>query len=237
MSQPFDPLNLLILGVAVVLLFKLRSVLGTRTGNERRYDPIQRDQQQTELRREDNVIHMPGREPVRSDGDSPAEEGAPIWQGYAEPGSPAAGGLEKIAGADPSFSPRSFLEGARIAYEMIVSAFAEGDKKALKPLLSREVYDGFSAAIDNRQKNGETLESKFVGIDNSQIVAAELAGKKASVTVRFIADLISATRSRTGEVIDGDATRVRQITDVWTFERDISSRDPNWRLISTEGVV
>jgi predicted lipid-binding transport protein (Tim44 family) len=236
MSQPFDPLNLLILGVAVVLLFKLRSVLGTRTGNERRYDPIQRDQQQTELRREDNVIHMPGREPTRSDGD-PAEEGAPIWQGYAEPGSPAAGGLEKIAGADPSFSPRSFLEGARIAYEMIVSAFAEGDKKALKPLLSREVYDGFSAAIDNRQKNGETLESKFVGIDNSQIVAAELAGKKASVTVRFIADLISATRSRAGEVIDGDATRVRQITDVWTFERDISSRDPNWRLVSTEGVV
>jgi predicted lipid-binding transport protein (Tim44 family) len=237
MSQPFDPLNLLILGIAVVLLFKLRSVLGTRTGNERRYDPVQRDQQQTDLRREDNVIHMPGREPARSDGDTPGEEGAPIWQGYAEPGSPVAGGLEKIAGADPSFSPRSFLEGARIAYEMIVSAFAEGDKKALKPLLSREVYDGFSAAIDTRQRNGETLESKFVGIDNSQIVAAELAGKKASVTVRFIADLISATRSRAGEVIDGDATRVRQITDVWTFERDISSRDPNWRLISTEGVV
>jgi len=237
MSQPFDPLNLLILGIAVVLLFKLRSVLGTRTGNERRYDPLQRDQQQTELRREDNVIHMPGREPARSDGDGPAEEGAPIWQGYAEPGSPAAAGLEKIAGADPSFLPRSFLEGARIAYEMIVSAFAEGDKKALKPLLSREVYDGFSAAIDTRQKNNETLESKFVGIDNSQIVGAELSGKKASVTVRFIADLISATRSRTGEVIDGDATRVRQITDVWTFERDISSRDPNWRLISTEGVV
>ncbi len=237
MSQPFDPLNLLILGVAVVLLFKLRSVLGTRTGNERRYDPVQRDQQQTDLRREDNVIHMPGREPARSDGDTAGEEGAPIWQGYAEPGSPAAGGLEKIAGADPSFSPRSFLEGARIAYEMIVSAFAEGDKKALKPLLSREVYDGFAAAIDSRQKNGETLESKFVGIDNSQIVAAELAGKKASVTVRFIADLIAATRSRAGEVIDGDATRVRQITDVWTFERDVSSRDPNWRLISTEAVV
>ncbi|MET0482624.1 MAG: Tim44/TimA family putative adaptor protein [Aestuariivirgaceae bacterium] len=237
MSQPFDPLNLLILGIAVVLLFKLRSVLGTRTGNERRYDPVQRDQRETELRREDNVIHMPGREPARSDGDGPAEEGAPIWQGYAEPGSPIAGGLEKIAGADPGFSPRSFLEGARIAYEMIVSAFAEGDKKALKPLLSREVYDGFSTAIDTRQRNGETLESKFVGIDNAQIVGAELAGKKASLTVRFIADLIAATRSRAGEVIDGDATRVRQITDVWTFERDISSRDPNWRLISTEGVA
>jgi len=237
MSQPFDPLNLLILGIAVVLLFKLRSVLGTRTGNERRYDPVQRDQRETELRREDNVIQMPGREPARSDGDGSAEEGAPIWQGYAEPGSPIAGGLERIAGADPGFSPRSFLEGARIAYEMVVSAFAEGDKKALKPLLSREVYDGFSAAIDTRQRNGETLESKFVGIDNAQIVGAELSGKRANVTVRFIADLIAATRSRAGEVIDGDATKVRQITDVWTFERDISSRDPNWRLISTEGVA
>jgi predicted lipid-binding transport protein (Tim44 family) len=237
MSQPFDPLNLLILGIAVVLLFKLRSVLGTRTGNERRYDPIQREQQQTELRRDDNVIHMPGREPARADGEAGAEQGAPIWQGYAEPGSPAAVGLERIAAADPSFSPRSFLEGARIAYEMIVSAFAEGDKKALKPLLSRDVFDGFSAAIDTRQKNGETQESKFVGIDNSEIVTAELSGKKASVTVRFFADLISATRNRTGEVIDGDASRVRQITDVWTFERDVSSRDPNWRLVSTEGVV
>jgi len=236
MSRPFDPLNLLILGIAVVLLFKLRSVLGTRTGNERRYDPVQREQQ-PELRRDDNVIHIPGREPVKNDSDSATEDGAPIWQGYAEPGSALAGGLEKIAAADPGFSPRSFLEGARIAYEMVVQAFAEGDKKALKPLLSREVFDGFSGAIDIRQKNGETLESKFVGIDNSEIVAAELAGRKASVTVRFIADLISATRNRAGEVIDGDAVKVRQITDVWTFERDVSSRDPNWRLVSTEGVV
>ena len=188
MSQPFDPLNLLILGIAVVLLFKLRSVLGTRTGNERRYDPVQRQDQQTDLRREDNVIHIPGREPVRGDADSTAAAATPVWQGYAEPGSALAIGLEKIAAADPGFSPRSFLEGARIAYEMIVQAFAEGDKKALKPLLSREVFDGFSGAIDARQRNGETLESKFVGIDNSELVSAELSGRKASVTVRFIAD-------------------------------------------------
>jgi predicted lipid-binding transport protein (Tim44 family) len=237
MSQPFDPLNLLILGIAVVLLFKLRNVLGTRTGNERRYDPVQRQEQQPDLRRDDNVIHIPGREPARSEADGPAEPATPVWQGYAEAGSPVAGAIEKIAAADPGFSPRSFLDGARIAYEMIVQAFSEGDKKALKPLLSREVFDGFSAAIDTRQKNGETLENKFVGIDNSAIVAAELAGKKASVTVRFISDLIAATRNRAGEVIDGDAAKVRRITDVWTFERDVSSRDPNWRLVSTEGVA
>lgn len=236
MSQPFDPLNLLILGIAVVLLFKLRNVLGTRTGNERRYDPVQRQEQQADPRRDDNVIHIPGRE-VRGDADSAAEAATPVWEGYAEAGSPLAGGIEKIAAVDPGFSPRSFLEGARIAYEMIVQAFADGDKKALKPLLSREVFDGFSAAIDTRQRNGETLESKFVGIDNSKIVAAELAGKKASVTVRFISDLIAATRNRAGDVIDGDAAKVRRITDVWTFERDVASRDPNWRLVSTEGVA
>ena len=236
MSQPFDPLNLLILGIAVVLLFKLRNVLGTRTGNERRYDPVQRQEQQADPRRDDNVIHIPGRE-VRGDADSAAEAATPVWQGYAEAGSPLARGIEKIAAVDPGFSPRSFLEGARIAYEMIVQAFADGDKKALKPLLSREVFDGFSAVIDTRQRNGETLESKFVGIDNSKIVAAELAGKKASVTVRFISDLIAATRNRAGEVIDGDVAKVRQITDVWTFERDVASRDPNWRLVSTEGVA
>ena len=236
MSQPFDPLNLLILGIAVVLLFKLRNVLGTRTGNERRYDPVQRQEQQADPRRDDNVIHIPGRE-VRGDADSAAEAATPVWQGYAEAGSPLARGIEKIAAVDPGFSPRSFLEGARIAYEMIVQAFADGDKKALKPLLSREVFDGFSAVIDTRQRNGETLESKFVGIDNSKIVAAELAGKKASVTVRFISDLIAATRNRAGDVIDGDAAKVRRITDVWTFERDVASRDPNWRLVSTEGVA
>ena len=229
-------MNLLILGIAVVLLFKLRNVLGTRTGNERRYDPVQRQEQQADPRRDDNVIHIPGRE-VRGDADSAAEAATPVWQGYAEAGSPLAGGIEKIAAVDPGFSPRSFLEGARIAYEMIVQAFADGDKKALKPLLSREVFDGFSAAIDTRQRNGETLESKFVGIDNSKIVAAELAGKKASVTVRFISDLIAATRNRAGDVIDGDAAKVRRITDVWTFERDVASRDPNWRLVSTEGVA
>ena len=104
MSQPFDPLNLLILCIAVVLLFKLRNVLGTRTGNERRYDPVQR-QDGRRARRDDNVIHIPGRE-VRGDADSAAEAATPVWQGYTKAGSPLAGGIEKIAAVDPGFSPR-----------------------------------------------------------------------------------------------------------------------------------
>jgi predicted lipid-binding transport protein (Tim44 family) len=121
-----------------------------------------------------------------------------------------------------------------MAYEMIVQAFAAGDRPNLRNLLSREVLDGFLAAIDAREKAGNKLESRFVGIDKAELAAADLKGKRASLTVKFVSELISATRNRAGEVIEGDPQQIREITDVWTFERDVSSRDPNWKLAATE---
>ncbi|HEX2536755.1 MAG TPA: Tim44/TimA family putative adaptor protein, partial [Pseudolabrys sp.] len=126
------------------------------------------------------------------------------------------------------------VTGARAAYEMIVTAFAEGDRRSLKNLLSRDVYDGFDAAIGEREKRGETVESRFVSIDSADITAAELRARTAQVTVRFHSTLITATRDKDGNVIDGSAERVTDITDVWTFARDVSSRDPNWKLVATE---
>jgi predicted lipid-binding transport protein (Tim44 family) len=117
---------------------------------------------------------------------------------------------------------------------MIVSAFAEGDRRGLKNLLGREVYEGFEAAIAEREKRGETAETKFVSIDKADIANAELRGRTAQITVRFVSQLISATRDRSGNVIDGSAEKVTEVTDVWTFARDVSSRDPNWRLVATE---
>ena len=117
---------------------------------------------------------------------------------------------------------------------MIIGAFAQGDKQALKNLLSREVFDSFSRAIDQREKNGETLEQKFVSIDKADILTADVRGRKASLTVRFVSELISATRNKNGEVIDGDPKQIREITEMWTFERDVGSRDPNWKLVATE---
>ncbi len=126
------------------------------------------------------------------------------------------------------------MTGARAAYEMIVNAFAEGDRRTLKNLLSREVYDGFETAITEREKRGETVESRFVSIDNAEITAAEMRQRTAQFTVRFQSKLVSVTRDKNGNVIDGNADKVTDVTDVWTFARDLSSRDPNWKLVATE---
>jgi predicted lipid-binding transport protein (Tim44 family) len=165
---------------------------------------------------------------------APAAEPEARWKGIAEQGTPLAAALDAIAAADSSFDAKHFVAGARAAYEMIVTAFAEGDRRSLKNLLSRDVYDGFDGAIGEREKRGETVESRFVSIDSAEITAAEVRARTAHVTVRFHSKLISATRDKDGNVIDGSAERVTDITDVWTFARDVSSRDPNWKLVATE---
>ena len=119
---------------------------------------------------------------------------------------------------------------------MVVTAFAEGDRKSLKNLLSREVYDGFVSAIAQREGRGETIVFRFVGIDKAEITDAALKGNTEQVTVRFNSKLISATHDKAGAVIDGDPVHVGYVTDIWTFARDINSRDPNWKLVATESV-
>jgi predicted lipid-binding transport protein (Tim44 family) len=121
-----------------------------------------------------------------------------------------------------------------MAYEMIIEGFAQGDKKTLKNLLSRDVFDGFAAAIDARESAGQRVESRFVGIDKATIKAASLVGSKASITMQFVSELISATYAKSGELVDGDPKEIREVTDVWTFERDVTSRDPNWKLAATQ---
>jgi predicted lipid-binding transport protein (Tim44 family) len=158
----------------------------------------------------------------------------PRWAGIAEPDSNVAQGLSAIAAVDPAFDGKEFLEGARGAYEMIVTAFARGDRTMLRDLLSRDVFEGFAAAIADREKRGETVDTTFVSIDKATIEEAELRGKSAQITVRFQSKLISATRDREGIIIDGAADKVVDVTDIWTFARDTSQRDPNWKLIATE---
>lgn len=233
MNQVFDPLNLLILAVAVVILLRLRSVLGTRTGHERPYDPYATEASEKARRADGKVIPLPGSKPAEEiyAADKQAD---PVWQGVAEEGSTLAKGLEKIARADQSFDVKGFLEGAKMAYEMIVTAFAQGDRKTLKPLLSKDVYEGFAEAIAEREKAEETIETQIVGIDKADIVGATLQGRRASVTVKFLSQMITVKRNSDGEVIDGDERAVQPITDVWTFDRDVTARDPNWRLVATE---
>jgi predicted lipid-binding transport protein (Tim44 family) len=235
MQDVFDFWWIIYATIAVVIFVKLRSVLGQRTGRERPpYDPYSaRDTVRPSTN--DNVVALPGRatEPPPKPADAPAPP-ADRWSGIAEPGSEVAAGLDAVAREDKSFDVKHFVAGARAAYEMIVTAYAEGDRRTLKNLLSRDVYDGFEAAIRERETKGETAESRFVSIDKSDIKDAELRGRTAQVTIRFVSQLVSVTRDREGAVIEGSPEKVTDVTDVWTFARDLSSRDPNWKLVATE---
>jgi predicted lipid-binding transport protein (Tim44 family) len=232
-----DIYTILFLVLAVFILLRLRSVLGTRTGTERPpFDPFQRRDQATPAApgKADNVVSLPGRTQEPEAPVLPPEPAPDRWGSVAEPGTPLARQLDAIAAADPNFALRSFTDGAKAAYEMIVGAFAQGDRKTLRQLLSKDVYDNFASVIDEREKRGETVQSSFVSIDKAEIVGAELEGSNAHVTVRFLSKLISATRDRSGTIVDGNPERVADVTDLWTFSRDTNNRDPNWKLIATE---
>jgi predicted lipid-binding transport protein (Tim44 family) len=234
MQDVFDIYTIIFLALAVFIFLRLRSVLGQRTGRERPpYDPYAAREPVRPA--PEKVVALPNRasEPATPKPVAPAAPGE-RWKGIAEAGTPIAAGLDAIAGVDAAFDAKHFLTGARAAYEMIVNAYAEGERRTLKNLLSREVYDGFESAITEREKRGDTVESRFVSIDNAEIAGAELRGRNAQVTVRFSSKLVSATRDRNGNVIDGNAEKVTDVTDIWTFAHDVSARDPNWKLVATE---
>jgi len=234
MRNVFDIYTIIFLALAVFIFLRLRSVLGQRTGRERPpYDPYSaRDAVRGSTN--DNVVTLPGRSSEAAVKPVEPVEPAERWKGVAEAGSPVAAGLDAIARDEAGFDAKHFVTGARAAYEMIVSAYAQGDRRALKNLLSREVYEGFEAAIRDRETKGETSETRFVSIDKSDITAADMRGRTAQVTVRFVSQLVSVTRDRNGAVVEGSPEKVTDVTDVWTFARDLSSRDPNWKLVATE---
>lgn len=236
MSFLFEPFNLLLLGVALVILWRLRSVLGMRTGAERPpFDPFAR---KAEAPRPSDAANGNAPRLPQSPGEEapkfPAEPPPPVWAGFAAEGSVLALAMQRLAAADRSFAPASFIAGAKAAYETIIEAFAKADKAALKPLLSREVMAGFANAIDARAAAGQTVEQRFVGIHKADFTNIDLTGNRAQVTVRFVSQSISATLAKDGSVADGDRTQIRDVTDQWTFERDVTSRDPNWKLVATQ---
>lgn len=236
----FDIYTIIFLALAVFIFLRLRSVLGQRTGRERPpYDPFSardtvRNAPADNKPADNKVVSLPPRTDTAAKPAEAAETAVEPADPWKDIGSPAVAGLQAIAAQDKSFDPPHFLTGARAAYEMIVTAFADGDRRALKNLLSKEVFDGFDAAIRDRENAGHRADTKFVSIDTCDIIGAELRGKIAQVTLRFVSQLISVVRDRTGKVVDGNPEKVTEVTDVWTFARDVSSRDPNWKLVATE---
>jgi predicted lipid-binding transport protein (Tim44 family) len=231
-----DLTTLVTLAIAVFIFLRLRAVLGKRTGHQRPpFDPREMRRPSSADRpgrASDNIVTLPRRS---SDTETVAkDETDAIVNELAKPGTKLNRQLKEVIAADPSFIPNAFLEGAKMAYEMIVTAFADGDRKTLRNLLSREVYDGFSNAISEREGRSEQVRASFVGIDSAKITAAELNKNDIQVTTRFVSQIISATYDADGKVIDGDPEQVAEVTDIWTFARDIRSRDPNWKLVATE---
>jgi predicted lipid-binding transport protein (Tim44 family) len=237
--QNFDILTLVFLGLAIFVIYKLRSVLGTRTGTEKpprdlfeRRPPENQANGAMPLEGSgSNVVPMPN---VRRDAGPAVAEPEARLEGVVPADSPAHAGLVAIMRSDPTFDPAEFIGGAKAAYEMIVLAFANGDRRTLKDLLSKEVFEGFDSAITDRESRNEKVETQFVSIDKTEINDAALRAKSAQVTVRFQSKLITATRDQAGAIVDGSAEKVIDVIDIWTFSRDTTSRDPNWRLIATE---
>src|SRR3569623_976993 len=239
MDEFFDIPTVIVIVIAIVVLFRLRSVLGTRTGNER--SPLQRAQQnQTKpAPKDDKVTPIRPNQAQAQPAPMPAEpdrlalkldaEFEQLSHGDAN----VAAGLKAIADADATFSPKSFLEGGKAAYEMIVTAFAQGDRKTLKNLLEKEVYDGFDKAIGERETLGHKVDFTFVGLPKVEITDAEIDRRDARVAVRFNAEVVQATRDKDGLLFDGNSDTVQTIADEWTFASYPKSRDPNWKLVAT----
>lgn len=217
--------------VAAVLVYRLRSVLGKRTGHEP--PPGQREPfppSPSEAAR-DNIVTLPERQRT--------EERAGARDDVVEaPATGTAGdvhgGLARIKAADPSFDPDGFLEGAGSAFEAVVAAYAQGDSKTLRALLNKEMFESFMAAIEERRSRGETHETTIVAVRGADIVDASLQGRTSYVTVKFVTEQINVTRDKAGAVIDGDATKAIEVTDIWTFARTARSSDPNWLLVKTD---
>jgi predicted lipid-binding transport protein (Tim44 family) len=237
MDEFFDIPTLIAIGIAVFVLWRLRQVLGTRTGNERPAVP--------------RVQPAPVKKPAANDDAAPAALPAPALpivdadaqrralkleteiDQLSHGDGHVASGLKALADADPAFSPKAFFEGAKSAYEMIVTAFATGDRKTLKSLLDKDVYDGFETAIAAREAEGKTVDFTFVGLPKVEITAAELDKRDAHVTVAFTAQIVQATKDKAGAVLEGSTSDTQIIADEWTFARNPRARDPNWKLIAT----
>ncbi len=222
LSLSIDPVIVVLTAAAVVIFWRLKSVLGQRTGLERPpLVPIAHPDSSAKI-----IELKPNSKPKVA-----------IWQGFADEGSELAKGLENIAAVQKDFNPSEFLAGAKAAYELILSAFAKGDKPALKPLLAKSVMDSFATAIDHHKSKGETKVFKFVGFDKTDLRSAVIDGKRAIVEVMFESEMINATLNSAGETLDGDTNAIVKSAETWTFERNITSSDPNWKLMATNDAL
>lgn len=212
-------LQLLVLAaVAIFLIVKLRSVLGTREGFEK--PPVPLEELRPRARQTFEVI-----------------EGGPDRDitDHVPDGSASAKALAAMKGAEPSFSVSTFLQGARGAYEMILMAFEKGELDRIRPFLDKDVADSFADAIAAREANGLTVEATFVGLKEMALQEATFdpATKTAEITVRYVGETTQVVRDKAGTVVEGSPTEIKRQRDQWTYARRMGADDPNWQLVAT----
>lgn len=202
------------------MIFRLWSVLGKRTGFEAPPPP------KTPENNGDNVIALP----VRSKRQQQSVEEKPS---PSELNPSIEEALKKIQAVDPAFSLDHFLKGAVTAFEMIVEAYATGDKNTLKPLLNPSVFKSFVGALQDREEAGQTVETKIVDLKDPEIISIDIKGKREQITLKFISEQIIITKDAEGKILDNPAHLTLTMNDIWTFSRLIGSKDPNWVLVAT----
>ncbi len=226
--EGFQFIDIILLAmVAGFIVLRLRNVLGRRTGHEPNRDapaPVARPGAP------DNVVGLaPG--VARRTGAAPTVEIEPAYRG-----TPIEPGMLQLKAVDPSFSAEGFLKGAAKAFEMIVTEYAKNNLDALRPLLSPEVYAQFAGAVQEREQRGETLISELVVLKPAKIESLTMRGTAAHIEVVFKSEQSNVVKNSAGEIVEGSPDHVESVTDVWTFSRDTSSRDPNWMLVATRSV-
>lgn len=218
-------MDLIILAIAAgFILYKLFTVLGQRTG-------MQSDDLPEESNK-NNVINIQQKSEKNKEQTPPSKSAADVSIESLEPHLRRS--VQEVTRLDPEFSLADFKEGASFAFEIIVDSFSKGDLKALKPLLSKSLYDVFEDAVKEREKRGETYENTLVRIEKVDVEKIDLDGTVAKIRVEFTSEQIPVTRNKAGDIIDGNPNQIDQIIDYWTFERNMRSKDPNWVLTSTQ---
>lgn len=218
-----DPVVLIFAALALFVIFKLISVLGTRTGHEQRHDieGLQRAARAAE------AAHN-GEDGTEKTDQFDTEDDEPI-----APKPAVSAEAKLLQEADPSFDEKSFLEGAKSAYELIVEAFAEGDVGSIRQYLETSVYDAFKQAASTREAAGQTFDLKFVGIETARLESASVEKALLQATVDFVSNQVRTTYDSDGNVVDGDPNRIDLVKDRWTFSRKLNASDPNWTLVAT----